>query len=414
MSWSVSDAQHLKAEFVLIATDPNANMSEACRQYKISRRTGYKWLKRYRATGYDGLLERSRRPHASPLRISGDLVLEIVRLRKKHRYWGPKKLRRKLLNNGCSLDSLPSTATVARVIRHAGLNEPNGRGRPRQWPAEGTQGPLSKPEGPNDVWTVDFKGWWRTEDGQRCEPLTIRDLFSRYILCLKPMERRKVEDVRQVFNEVFERYGLPAVIRSDNGSPFASITGPHGLTRLSAWWKLLNIKLERIEPGKPQQNGSHERMHRDVATEIQGQPSATLAEETKRLETWRVEYNLQRPHEALALKTPGEVYHCSARKLKDVRTYVYPVGYVLRRVARDGCILINNRTVYLSEALGRTEAGLERLSETTWQVWFCDLAICQIILDEGVPHRVLTPTLTQPAPSCYPCPDNKLLPMSCS
>lgn len=408
MSWSVSDALHLRAEFVLIASDPNANVSEACRLHHISRKTGYKWLKRYKAAGYPGLLERSRRPHVSPLRIGGDMVLDIIRLRKEHRYWGPKKIRRMLLNEGCDRDSLPSNATVARVLRQAGLNEPKGRGRPRRWPTEGACGTLREAEGPNEVWTVDFKGWWRTRDGQRCEPLTIRDLFSRYILCLRPMKRRRIETVKQVFTEVFKRYGLPAVIRSDNGSPFASLTGPHGLTRLSAWWKLLGIALDRIEPGKPQQNGSHERMHRDVAVEIQGQPSANLADETKRLEAWRGEYNLRRPHEALAMKTPGEVYHCSERKLNAVKTYVYPAGYALRRVARDGCILINNKSVYLSEALGRTEVGLERLSETTWQVWFCDLVICQINLDDRVPRRVLAPTLTQSAPTCHPSPDNKL------
>ena len=136
MSWSVSDALHLRAEFVLIANEPNVNMSEVCRQFNISRKTGHKWLKRYRAAGYDGLSERSRRPNASPLRISSDMLLDIVRLRKQHEHWGPKKLRRLLLNRGCSLDSLPSTATVARVLRQAGLSEAKGRGRPRQWPAE--------------------------------------------------------------------------------------------------------------------------------------------------------------------------------------------------------------------------------------------------------------------------------------
>jgi len=262
--------------------------------------------------------------------------------------------------------------------------------------------------GPNDVWTVDLKGWWRTGDGKRCEPLTIRDLFSRYILCLKPMARHRVDDAKQVFTTLFEHYGLPAVIRSDNGAPFASLTGPHGLTRLSAWWKTLGIKLDRIAPGKPQQNGSHERMHRDIAEEIQGKPAATLADEIKRLSTWRTDYNFERPHEALAMQTPGEVYHCSPRRLKDVKPYAYPVGYVLRRVGKDGCILINNRSVYLSEALGKTEVGLQRLSETTWQVWFCDLAVCQIALDDDVPHRLLTPSLAQSAPTCHPCHDNKV------
>ena len=404
MSWRVSNAEHLRMEFVLIAREPGVSKSEACRQFAISRKTGYKWLRRYETDGLAGLADRNCRPGSSPLRVGGDIVVALVRLRQAHLHWGPKKLRALLAREGFSQSELPSVATIGRILLRSGLSEAKGRGRPRRWKPEG---PLSEAQGPNDVWTVDFKGWWRTGDGERCEPLGIRDLYSRYILCLRPMVRRKTEEVRKVFEEAFKRYGLPDVIRSDNGSPFASLTGPHGLTRLSAWWRTLGIKPDRIEPGHPEQNGSHERMHRDIAGEIEGQPSATLEEETKRLEHWRLDYNVRRPHEALKMKTPGEVYRCSSRKLKDVKPYLYPPGLALRRVSRKGCVLIGGGSVYVSEALARTEVGLERLDETGWRIWFCDLTVREINLKRDVQRRPTVPVLPRPPQICNLCPDNK-------
>jgi hypothetical protein len=232
---------------------------------------------------------------------------------------------------------------------------------------------------------------------------------------LLPLERHGTEDVKPVFEQVFARYGLPAIIRSDNGVPFASLEGPHGLTQLSAWWRTLGIKLERIKPGHPEQNGAHERMHRDLADEIEGQPSATLAEEVKRLERWRVEYNVRRPHEALGMKTPGEAYRRSSRRLSEVQPYGYPLDFAQRYVHRDGCIRIQGQAVYLSEALGKLTVGLERLDQTDWRVWFCDLAICELCLDGDKVTRRPVALVLPPGPTdCNPCPDNKVLPMSCS
>ena len=406
MSWSVSNVEHVRMEFVMIAREPDASMSEACRQFEISRKTGYKWLQRYQSDGLAGLSDRSRRPRSSPLKISGDVVVELVNLRTKHRHWGPKKLRARLVRKGVSLGHLPSLATIGRILRRSGLSETKRRGRPRSYLPEG---PLTRAQRPNEVWTVDFKGWWRTKDGCRCEPLSIRDLYSRYILCLRPVERRRTEEVQTVFEDVFERYGLPGIIRSDNGSPFASLTGPHGLTRLSAWWRTLGIKLERIDPGHPEQNGGHERMHADLAKEIAAQPGATVAEEARRLERWRVEFDMERPHEALEMKTPSEVYCLSSRKLRDAKPYVYPLDYLRRHVRRDGCILIAGQTVYLSEALGRMDVGLERLSQTSWRAWFCDLAVCELWSDGGeITRRPVAVEPTSAPSNCNPCPDNKV------
>jgi len=401
-------------EFVMLVREVGVNLSEACRQFGISRKTGYKWCRRYETEGLTGLVARRRRPRRSPLMVSGDITLAIIRLRHDHKSWGPKKLRVKLLTRGFRPNELPSVVTVARVLKRAGEVLPNRRGRPRHQPQADSH-PLSSAPGPNDVWTVDLKGWWRTKDGRRCEPLGIRDLYSRYILCLRPVKRVETETLKTIFEEVFERYGLPAVIRSDNGGPFASPYAPHGLTRLSAWWRTLGIRHERIEPGHPQQNGGHERMHRDIEAEIARQPSATLAEEVRRLETWRLEYNLQRPHEALGLKTPATIYRSSRRRLNTVESYNYPVTFERYRVRNNGCIrLTDQKEVHLSRALAGQEVGLERLSDTGWRVWFCDLLIKTYTPETGAQPQPLPALSWKPNSCCYPCPDNKVLPMSCS
>lgn len=411
MSWAARDLQHLRADFVLVARERGVYMASACRQFGISRKTGYKWLARYEMEGLAGLADRSRKPRSSPLRMSGDLVASLVLLHEDHLDWGPKKLRARLPKLGYRHEELPSVTTVARLARQLGWSKTKGRGRPprRSVPV----GPLTAPGQPNDVWTVDFKGWWRTRDSRRCEPLTIRDLYSRYILCLRPMARRSTEAVRQVFLEVFGQYGLPDMIRSDNGSPFASLTGPRGLTRLSAWWRSLSIRLERIEPGHPEQNGGHERMHGDIARTIECRPAATVAEETARLERWRIAFNDERPHEALGMKTPGEVYHRSRRRLESVKPYVYPSVLELRRVLRNGCIQFQGRDVYVSQALSRLEVGLEQLDENRWRVWFCDLPALDLErLGGRFLRRPVPDTKAAGNTNCHPCPDNKVLPMS--
>ena len=409
MSWMVRGLQHARVEFVMIAREADVNISEACRRFGISRRTGYKWLDRYETSGLDGLVERSRRPKSSPLQLSGDVVVELVKLHDAYEDWGPKKLRARLRRNGaCPDDKVPSLATVARLARRMGWTEAKGRGRPTLPQAPSTE-PLSVGESPNRVWTADFKGWWRTGDGRRCEPLTIRDFYSRYILCLRPMAWRSTEAVKQAFIETFQCYGLPDVIRSDNGSPFASITGPAGLSRLSAWWLSLGIRPERTCPGHPEQNGGHERMHGDIARVIEANPAATLAEETVRLERWREEFNTERPHEALDMKTPGDVYRRSPRRLWDVKPYIYPPDFERRLVHKSGCIHLRSQHVNFSEALGGMEIGIEPVGENRWRVWFCNLVVGGLESKNGRIRRCPAP---ENPPSgnndCNPCPDNKV------
>jgi hypothetical protein len=228
------------------------------------------------------------------------------------------------------------------------------------------------------------------------------------------MKRSRSKDVRRVFEELFERYGLPRVIRSDNGGPFASLTAPYGLTRLSAWWLTLGIKPDRIEPGHPEQNGAHERMHLDIAGEVARKPSATWDEERARLERWRIEYDVERPHEALGMKTPGAVYHCSARKLHQVVPYAYPAMFGRFYVRENGCIRIGGRDVYLSQALTGLEVGLERLGATGWRVWFCDLNVRESDPKPKTQQLLALPLLPELVKNCNLSPDNNVLPMSCT
>lgn len=412
MSWIRMNAEHLRLEFVLLASEPQVSLSEACRQFQISRKTGYKWRQRYRSEGLTGLMPRRRRPLRSPLQVGGDVVATLVRLRNDHETWGPKKLRVLLGREGFCSQPLPSLVTIGRILKRAGLTVAKRRGRPRH---ASVSGPLTVADGPNKVWTVDFKGWWRTGDGKRCEPLGIRDLYSRYILCLQPVKQVRTEALQQLFRQVFERYGLPEVIRSDNGAPFVAPTAPHGLTRLSAWWRTLGIGHDRIAPGHPQQNGSHERMHRDLAAEIARTPAESIAEETRRLETWRREYNLHRPHEALAMKTPAEVYRCSGRQLHQVRPYNYPVTFRRVRVRNNGSIrLEGHKEIRVSAALAGLDVGLERVSDTGWRIWFCNLEVRSFIPEPNRQPAPVLALLPESSRACHPCPDNKVLPMCCS
>ena len=399
MSWKVVEAEHVRLEFVMVAMEAGVNMSEVCRQFGISRKTGYKWKRRYEQEGLSGLRERSRAPKSAAVKTSASQALRVVRLRGEHPSWGPKKLRVVLLREAASGEEVASVATIARILKAAGLSEAKGRGRPRRWMAA----PLEPAEeGANEVWSVDFKGWWRVGDGSRCEPLSVRDVWSRYVLCLRPMRRRTSEAVRGVFEELFERYGLPKRMRSDNGTPFASLQGLHGLTVLSAWWYELGIERERIEPGKPQQNGAHERMHLDVAREVEGAPGPTLEEETRRLERWRREYNLERPHEALGMQTPAEWYRPSERRMKARQPWPYGCTYERRQVRADGCIRLKGQLIFVSQALRGQQIGLEALAVEHWALWFGRLRLGEIDLQQGATFRPTASTTPLAAPEVLP------------
>jgi hypothetical protein len=232
------------------------------------------------------------------------------------------------------------------------------------------------------VWTIDFKGWWYTRNRQRFEPLTIRDDYSRYLLCARAMGSSRSEAVREQMSQVFERYGLPEVIRSDNGPPFAAAKSPLGLSRLSSWWLTMGINLDRIAPGHPEQNGGHERMHRDVANEVQSHCDDNLEDQQARLDVWRQTFNDERPHEALGMRVPSEVYTRSSRAYDSAPVeLVYPPTYWVRKISPQGSLKLKNVPIGISEALQGYQVGLEPMDSQHWGVWFCQLRLGELDLE---------------------------------
>lgn len=359
----------LRKEFVLAAKAPGANVSEICREFGISRTNGYKWLCRYKAEGVAGLDDRSRRPHRV-VGTDGETVLRLIELRREHPKWGPKKLR-KLLETEAPGAVVPSVKTISRILDRAG--EPRVRRRKRRLHLVLRHHQELAMEGPNDVWTVDFKGWWRTVDGRRYEPLTVRDGFSRFILCLRMLDTLAAEVVRPVFLRLFKTVGLPKVIRVDNGAPFACTAAPCGLSRLSAWWTALGIEVSFSRPGHPQDNGAHERMHADMAAELEADPADSIELQQRAADKWRREFNEVRPHEALGMKTPSAVYVRSSRAYASIRAPNYLRTAAVRRVTRNGCVRFNGRMVFVSESVAGYDVAVHATLRNMLKVRFYDL-----------------------------------------
>lgn len=356
-----------KMEFVERASEPGAKLAPLCVEFGISRQTGHKWLKRFREHGFEGLEEESRRPKSSPLSLAEDVVAAILDARDAHPSWGPKKLEQLLRRRFGA--STPSRATVARILARF------GRIRKRR-----ARGPISLVDrapcptvtAPNDVWTVDFKGWWRSHDGARCEPLTVRDARTRFVLAAT-LTRTSVEQVRPVFERLFRKHGLPSAIQCDNGTPFINVQARGGLSRLSAWWVSLGIRIVRSRPACPQDNGGHERMHRDMAREVEASPAPNAIAQQRALDRWRQEFNHVRPHEALDGKSPAELYRPSTRRYQGCVAPSYPPHFAVKRVVNNGTIHFNGDQYFVSQALAGQSIGLEQLGEFRWKVWLYEL-----------------------------------------
>src|SRR6202047_544081 len=283
-----------RAEFALKALKTE-NFRALCQEYGISTKTGYKWRERFLSRGIAGLAEESRRPRSHCLELKPEEVCEIVRLKFAHPYWGPAKIRALYLRQHGEVASLSS---FKRVLEAAGLTQRRKRRRASE---AGRLSSGKRAGQANEIWTVDFKGWWHGANG-RCEPLTVRDEYSRYLLELRALENARSQTVQKSFERLFERHGLPVAIRSEHGAHFASRSAIHGLSRLSAWWVALGLDLERGRPGHPQDNGAHERVHRDISLELESLGSETTQEA---LDLWRHEFNHERPHQALEMRCPG-------------------------------------------------------------------------------------------------------------
>jgi putative transposase len=363
MPWKETCLMDEKVSFIAACRE-EGNFAEVCRRFGISRKTGYKWLGRYDGEGIEGLKERPpivvEPPNATPVAV----VSAIVTARKEHPLWGPKKLRAVLLQ-AMPDKHWPAPSTIGEVLKRHGMI------RPRRRRVRGAAGrsPLGECELPNDVWCVDFKGHFALGDKSRCHPLTITDAASRYLFRCEGLVAPKGEPVKEHFTRLFREFGLPSRIRSDNGAPFAS-TAPGGLSALSIWWIKQGITPERIEPGHPEQNGRHERMHRTLKDATASPPRATMAEQQLCFDAFRYEYNEVRPHEALGQRPPASVYEVSKRPFLDVPP---PLEYEDCKVrwAHGGVISWRHQSVKVGpSSLHDEPVGLRQISESEWMVSF--------------------------------------------
>lgn len=371
----------LKIEFVERAAK-GEKVAVLCREFGVSRQAGHKWIKRFKELGYAGLDEQSRRPKTAPLATAEDLVMAVLEAREAHPRWGPRKLE-PLLRRRFG-DQTPAVRTIARILKRANLVRERRAKRP---PNVVDRAPQLQAKEPNDIWTVDFKGWWTALDGERCEPLTVRDAYSRFLLDIVVC-RPTTPEVRKVFERLFGKYGVPNAIKCDNGTPFVSVRSRGGLSRLSAWWLSLGITLARSRPGCPQDNGGHERMHADVSRDVQSRPGATVDAEQRRLARWRQEFNHVRPHEALQGKVPADVYKVRERRRPIPVAYAYPAHIYPRRVYSDGDVSFRKERVFIGESLAGHEVGIEVLDAMHVRAWFrdVDLGVIETVPDVDVSY----------------------------
>ena len=340
-------------------------MAQLCREFGISRVTGHKIWNRYREEGARGIYNRSRSPHKHPNQLPFEIEQLIVRLKKEKPKWGAPKIR-ELLRDKYPGINLPAISTVHCVLDRHGLVDKHKRRH--KYHATATY--LSVPQEPNDLWCTDFKGQFKIRSGSYCFPLTISDFASRYIISCEALSNTEADPCFAVFEEAFQEYGLPAAIRNDNGAPFASGNSTWNLTRLSVWWIRLGIKLERIRPGNPQENGRHERMHRTLKLEATDQEVSNLLQQQERFDYFRKEFNYQRPHQAIAMKRPADVYRQSASKSTGL-PYVTDPGYDKSLLITNcGRICLNKQKIHISKAFANQPVGLKEVDSGIWQVDF--------------------------------------------
>jgi putative transposase len=338
------------------------SMSELCERYRVSRPTGYKWLRRVEEEGESGFDERSRRPRSSPHQTPAAIEQQILETRAKYG-WGAKKLLQVLRRRHPTL-ALPARSTVNAILdRHGKLYKQRRR---RKWAHPGAA--VLVTERPNEVWPVDFKGQFKTLDGVYCYPLTVSDHFSRRVLLCKALDSVKTKGAKPAFRRLFREVGLPGAIRSDNGAPFAS-TGIHGLCELNVWWMQLGIVHQRITPASPQENGAHERMHRELKHETTRPPAANLRGQQRKFDHFQARYNEERPHEALDGARPADRWEPSSRPYPErIALPQYPDHLEVRRVSTAGCFRLHHKQPFLTHALADQYVGLEAVGDGLWNI----------------------------------------------
>lgn len=373
MPWDHTSIMDQKRLFVADYLTRSFTIVELCDRYGISRPTAYKWIDRFLNRGYQGLEELPRRPSRCPHRTPDELVEILLELRGKHPTWGPKKLLKVLRRRRPSTD-WPARSTVAHILKRHGLVVPERRRTYAGHPGK----PMSTMAHPNDVWCGDYKGEFKTRDGVYCYPLTVTDGCSRYLLECKALLSTEHALAKPVFVKLFRQYGLPGIIRTDNGTPFAS-TAIGRLSRLSVWWIRLGIFPELIEPGRPAQNGRHERMHKTLKGETTRPPAATLRGQQIRFNRFRQEYNEDRPHEALDQETPASIYTPSTREYPERLPQVeYPEHFEKRLVSRNGGFRWLSARVPITHTLEGQYVGLEEVDDGKWDVYFGHVRLGQL------------------------------------
>jgi putative transposase len=386
MPWREMSPMQQRLEFIRDHETELFTVTELAAQYGISRKTAYKWLNRHDADGEDGLRDQSRRPRRCPHATDPELVKTVLEIRRRHPRWGPKKLLAVARRRQPARD-WPGRATVAAMLNRHALIAPRRRS-PHAIGA--TPSPLVMPTRPNEGWTTDFKGEFRTGDGVYCYPLTLRDGFSRFVLGCDAFLARSTEPTRRRFVRAFREFGLPDRIRSDNGGPFASV-GLAGLSHLSVWWMRLGITPERIAPGHPEQNGSHEQFHSVLKAETTRPPAPNCAAQQQRFRRFCRVYNAQRPHEALADETPATRYAPSRRSMPArLPPLDYPGHMEVRLVASKGAISWKSEPLFVATALAGEQVALEEIDDGWWTLYFATVPLARY--DER--RRLLHPLAT--------------------
>jgi transposase InsO family protein len=368
MPWKELSVLEARARFIFASREKGESFGSLCVGFGISRKSGYKWLKRYRQGGVRALADASRRPHKCAKAYRKFWRERLRRARKANPQWGPKKLRAVLKKEFGRAGRVPAVSTLGLWLKQSNVIRRRRKRRARPGPVLPYQG-LRVARRCNEVWSADFKGWFRTGDGGRCEPLTVRDVYSRYLLAVILLPNQSELAVRQAFRSIFRRYGLPRVLRVDNGAPFAG-SGALGLSRLSVWWMRLGIAVEFIRRGHPQDNAAHEQMHRILKADTANPAAGTLRAQKRRMTRWITRYNEERPHETLGQQVPADFYRPSVRALpKRLKPASYPQSWQIRRVRNRGYIKWQGRQRFIGRAFDRELVGLKPAADGGHRVY---------------------------------------------
>jgi transposase InsO family protein len=376
MPWKECSVMDERLRFVARLLDGEA-MSEVCREFGISRKTGYKIFDRYRESGLEALTDRSRRPVRFAHQLAPQIESLIVTFKREKPHWGARKIRELLVRRLDGDIRVPAQSTVHAVLHRHGLVKAAGRPRQR---AQGTE--LSRGLAPNDLWCADFKGEFKLGGGPYCYPLTVTDHASRYLLLCEALESTKQDPAITAFEQLFRERGLPAAIRSDNGVPFASPNGLYGLSKLSVWWLRLGIDIERIKPGHPQQNGRHERMHLTLKKEATKPAGMNFLQQQARFDAFVEEFNTERPHEALAMQRPADVYSASPRAYHGLPELTYPLHDKDVIVTTCGRICMHRKKINVSSVLAGQKLGVKEVDDGIWLVSFMSYDLGFIDLEQ--------------------------------